>query len=168
MDNYVVDSICEALVDRTIAAFKFNFRGVEGSEGAFENGQGEKVDARSAIEYLSGLPQINKGHLGLAGYSAGAAWGIGGICCENTVKAIAAVSPPLALFDFSFLNECTKPKLIITGDKDRFSEMSVYQRFYIQLKQPVESIVIQGADHFWSGYDIQMAEKVGDFFSRYL
>jgi hypothetical protein len=36
------------------------------------------------------------------------------------------------------------------------------------LIQPIESVVIQGADHLWAGYEIQMAEHVAGFFSRFL
>jgi alpha/beta superfamily hydrolase len=168
MNSNVVDGICQALISRDIAAFKFNFRGVEGSQGDFDNGRGEQIDALSAVEYISGLPEIEKSRFGLAGYSAGAAWGIAGSCCADVVKAVAAVSPPLALFDFTFLKDCVKPKLLIAGDRDRFIELSAYRRFYGQLMQPIESIVIQGADHFWSGYDSQMADKTADFFARFL
>ncbi len=168
MHNSVVDSICEALLARKLVAFKFNFRGVGGSQGGFGNGQGEQADAHSAIEYIAGLMEIDKKRLGLAGYSAGAAWGIGGTCCEDAVKAVVAVSPPLSIFDFSFLKECAKPKLVITGDQDRFVEIQAYQRFCFQLVSPIESMVIQGADHFWSGYEITMANKVADFFASCL
>ena len=168
MDNNVVDTICEELLARGIAAFKFNFRGVEGSQGDFDHGRGEQVDACSAVKYVSGLPQIDNHRIGLAGYSAGAAWGIGGTCGEDKVRAVAAVSPPLALFDFSFLKKCHKPKLLITGDRDQFVDILGYRRFVGQLMPDIKSIVVAGADHFWSNNVSKMAQNVAEHFSIFL
>ena len=69
MDNNVVDAVCEILALASIAAFKFNFRGVGHSQGRYDEGRGEGEDAKNAIAYVSTLKNINPARLGLCGYS---------------------------------------------------------------------------------------------------
>ena len=49
MDNHVVVACCETLALAGATAFRFNFRGVGGSEGTYSGGMGEASDARSAL-----------------------------------------------------------------------------------------------------------------------
>lgn len=52
MNSNVVTALCHALTDRGMAALRFNFRGVGGSTGAFDNGRGEARDASAAVAHL--------------------------------------------------------------------------------------------------------------------
>jgi alpha/beta superfamily hydrolase len=76
MDNNVINAICEALSARSILSLKFNFRGVGGSEGTFSNGKDELSDVNAAISFVETQKEIDSGRIGLAGYSAGSAWGL--------------------------------------------------------------------------------------------
>ena len=53
MDNNVVDSLEEALVRVSLISFKFNFRGVGGSQGQFDRGIGEQEDVDAAFSFVS-------------------------------------------------------------------------------------------------------------------
>ena len=55
MDNNVVNAVCHALVERSIIALKFNFRGVGRSEGSHSGGNDEPLDLKAAIDYVSEL-----------------------------------------------------------------------------------------------------------------
>jgi uncharacterized protein len=168
MDNNVVDSICSNLNDRSIISLKFNFRGVGGSEGEFSSGSGEEQDAGAAIEFLLSQKEMDSSRLGLAGYSAGSAWGLAAACRDPRVKAMAAISPPLSMFDYSCLRDCLKPKLMISGTEDQFVPVKPYVSFCQTFPGPTECITINGADHQWWGYEDAMAKKAADFFSRTL
>ena len=71
MDNKVVTTVARAFIEAQVATFRFNFRGVGGTEGAHDEGRGETDDMLRVIEHarseLPGLP------LYLAGFSFGGA-----------------------------------------------------------------------------------------------
>ena len=73
MHNNVVVAICGAAAERGIAALRFNFRGVGGSEGSFGDGVGERADADAALAHLRQLPEVEQHRVGIVGYSFGAA-----------------------------------------------------------------------------------------------
>jgi len=168
MENNAVNSICEALTRLSLISFKFNFRGVGYSQGTYDNGIGEQEDVRAAISFLTQLNMVDSNRIGLAGYSAGAAFGLPIGAEDSGIIAIAAVSPPFSMSDFSFLTDSLKPKYLISGSDDNFTLESQFQDYCKHLPDPVEYESIEGADHFWSGYEKEMAMKVAAFFARTL
>jgi alpha/beta superfamily hydrolase len=166
MDNNVVDAVCDALVQSSIAAFKFNFRGVGHSQGRYDEGRGEGDDARNAIKYVSTLKEIDAERIGLCGYSAGAAFSLPVCWNDKRINAIAAISPPLEMFDFSFVTDCKKPLLLISGSYDDFTPAERFIAFCRDLGDASEQELIVGADHFWCGYELKLAERVAAFFAK--
>ena len=168
MDNNVVDSLCESLARASFISFKFNFRGVGESQGIFSQGIGEQEDVRAAISFLIGVVEADSERVGLAGYSAGAGFAFPVGVEDTRIKALAAVSPPLSMFDFESLMDCSKPKLLISGNRDNFTYSNQFLGFCQDLPEPKECDIIEGADHFWWGYESTLASKVTAFFSRAL
>jgi uncharacterized protein len=168
MDNKVVDSICEALIAKSIIALKFNFRGVGGSEGQFRIGTEPQEDVKAAVSFLISLKEVDAARIGVAGYSAGSAWGLAFAYQSADIKALAAISPPLSMFDFDILLNSQKPKLMISGDHDEHVPKEAFLDFCEKLSEPKECDVIEGADHFWRGYETAMAETVAHYFGRTL
>jgi hypothetical protein len=168
MENNVVNAMCEALAQASIAAFKFNFRGVGGSQGRYDEGRGEGEDARNAIEYVSAVKEVDATRIGLCGYSAGAAFSLPACCDDKRIAAIAAISPPLAMFDFSCIAGCDKPLLLISGSRDDFTPADRFSDFCKTLGKTSEHELIEGADHFWGGYEPKLAERVVAFFKSKL
>jgi len=71
MRSIVISALFDALPPRGVACLRFNFRGVEGSEGTHDFGNLERVDAETAVSALRerlspGKPLI------LTGWSFGA------------------------------------------------------------------------------------------------
>jgi len=66
MDNNVVSSLCETLTQASLASFKFNFRGVGGSQGEFGQGIGEQEDVAAAISFISTVKRVDSKRIGLA------------------------------------------------------------------------------------------------------
>jgi len=168
MDNNVVTSIAEALLRAAVITFRFNFRGVGQSQGSFSQGTGEQEDVSAAISFVAGRNEVDIKRIGLAGYSAGAAYGLPVGCRDIRVKALAAVSPPLAMSDFDFLADCPKPLFLISGSEDDFTPAGEFNDFCQRLLPPVEHCCVEGADHFWGGRETEMAEKVANFFATEL
>ena len=168
MDNNVVHSLCETLTKASFVSFKFNFRGVGGSQGEFGQGIGEQEDVEAAISFISTVKAVDSNRIGLAGYSAGAGFALPVGLNDVRIKALAAVSPPLSMFDFDFLKDCPKPKLFISGSRDNFTPADQFLEFCQNLPEPKEYESIEGADHFWWGYESSLAAKVTAFFTKVL
>jgi alpha/beta superfamily hydrolase len=168
MDNNIVDGLCEKLTLNSFISLKFNFRGVNGSQGIFDNGVGEKEDALSAITFISSVKEVDQNRIGLAGYSAGAAWGLSAAYRDIRVKALAAISPPLTMFDFAFLQNCTLPKLMVSGSEDDFTPVINFTEMCSLLPEPNECHTIPGADHFWLGFEQVVSTTVTNFFNKTL
>ncbi|MFC1962587.1 alpha/beta hydrolase [Chloroflexota bacterium] len=168
MDNNVVGSISEALTRASFISFKFNFRGVGRSEGEFGQGIGEQEDVDASISFLTTLREVDSKRIGLVGYSAGAAFAFPVGFKDARIKALAAVSPPLSMFDFDFLKACLKPKLLISGSGDDVAPIGQFLEFCWSLSEPKEYESIEGADHFLGGYELDLADRVTAFFTKFL
>jgi alpha/beta superfamily hydrolase len=168
MDNNVVNSLSETLTQASLVSFKFNFRGVGGSQGEFDQGIGEQEDVEAAISFISTVKAVDSERIGLAGYSAGAGFAFPVGFNDNRIKALAAVSPPLPMFDFDFLKSCPKPKLLISGSRDELIPIDQLLEFCQNLPEPKECENVEGADHFWWGYEARLAVKVTAFFTKVL
>ena len=168
MDNNVVYSLSETLTQASLASFKFNFRGVGGSQGEFGQGIGEQEDVEAAISFINTVKEVDSKRIGLAGYSAGAGFALPVGFNDNRIRALAAVSPPFPMFDFDFLKSCPKPKLLISGSRDDLIPIDQFLEFCQNLPEPKECESIEGADHFWWGYESSLAAKVTAFFTKVL
>lgn len=115
MDNNVVVAVGRALVKKGIAVLRFNFRGVGMSEGSYDQGIGEQADARAALKLLLEREEIDSRRVGIGGYSFGGmiAFSVG--VGEDTVKALAGISP---VMQQDVLKGCLKPKIIVYGTDD--------------------------------------------------
>ncbi len=165
MYNNVVSTVCAALTQASLVAFRLNFRGVGGSGGCYGDGAGEQEDVRSALAYVETLSYVDSGRVGLAGYSAGAGFGVPVACKDDRVRALCAVSPPLDMFDFACLSECAKPRLLLCGSRDDFTTADRFLEFCECLPEPKEYGTVEGADHFWWGHESALADRVAAFFT---
>jgi len=168
MDNNVVCSLAETLTQASFVYFKFNFRGVGGSQGEFGQGTGEQEDVEAAISFMSTVKAVDSKRIGLAGYSAGAGFALPIGSSDGRIKALAAVSPPLNEFNFDFLKDCLKPKLLVSGSRDNSTAADEFLQFCQSLAEPKQCEIIEGADHSWWEYESRLAAKVTAFFVRVL
>jgi alpha/beta superfamily hydrolase len=168
MDNNVVYSLTETLTQASFVSFKFNFRGVGKSQGEFGQGIGEQEDVRASISLMNTVGAVDSNRIGLAGYSAGAGFAFPVGFNDARIKALAAISPPLDMFNFDFLKGCPKPKLLVSGSRDNFTPTNQFLKFCQNLPEPKECESIEGADHFWHGYESRLAARVTAFFTEIL
>jgi alpha/beta superfamily hydrolase len=164
MDNNVILAASSALVERSIIAFMFNFRGVGDSQGSYGDGIAEQDDSKAAISWLVSKPSVDSSRLGLLGYSFGAAVALPVACDDDRVKAVALISLPPGPLQSSQLKGCVKPKLIICGTNDFVLPFDQAKLMNQEAAEPKQFELISGADHFWVGYEPVLAEKVAAFF----
>lgn len=162
MFNNIVTAICDALVLCSMAALRFNFRGVGASEGEFGGGVGEIDDVRAALDTVAVEPAVDKTMVGLVGYSFGANVAMGEAAHDDRVKALALVSPPL--LDVAF-RKFSKPKFLIAGENDDYLQSASLEAFVKGLPEGQVRIV-PSADHFWWGQEDKVGDEVADFFTK--
>ena len=164
MLNNIVLAICQALPRHSIAAFRFNFRGVGNSEGEFGGGIAEQEDVKAALAFLLSTPDIDTKRIGLAGYSFGAMVALPVALQDERVNLLALVSPPLPDSGWEQLKGYSNPKLLMVGGADMFIPLGQFQQHIEDVADPKQYQVVSGADHFWWGYEEEVAEKVSQFF----
>ena len=145
---------------------RFNFRGVGGSAGTFDQGEGEKADFRAALDYMSsrypGRP------LWAAGFSFGAWVALEVGAGDDRVSVLIGIAPPVAsstsgmVYEFSTTLESEKPKFLIQGEADELCPLEGLWRFYSRLKEPKELVVIDAADHLFEGKTQEVGEALED------
>ena len=164
MLNNVVIAICQALSRHSIIAFRFNFRGVGNSGGAFGGGIAEQEDVKAALAFILSTPDIDAKRIGLAGYSFGASVALPVALQDERVDLLAVVSPALSDSGWEQLEEYHKSKFLIVGDADFVIPLERFQQHIQNIADPKQYHVVSGADHFWWGYEEEVAQKVTQFF----
>jgi len=158
LHNKVVFHTMKALNSFGFPVLRFNFRGAGLSHGEHDLGSGEVEDVRIALNWLEAefhLPLV------FAGFSFGAAVGLRAACPDARVKAVIGVGTPVVpvaadtevprTYEFDFLCECAKPKLLVSGARDQFGPRAKLEALFAQLPEPKKLVVVEGADHFFEG-----------------
>ena len=164
MSNNVVFAICQELAQQSIAALRFNFRGVGKSGGTFGGGVAEQEDIKAALAFISSASNIDSRRIGLVGYSFGASVAIPVAVEDSRVNLLALVSPALSGSGWEQLRGYSKPKFLISGNYDFVIPLRQFQQYVQDIPEPREYQIISGADHFWQGYEEEVAQKVAQFF----
>lgn len=165
MSSSVIRALGQELAEKSIVAFMFDFRGVGRSQGIFDNGIGEQDDAEAALKWLENQPMVDKSKIGLAGYSFG-----GGVAAmvaskNNTVKALALISPYLQPVNINCLKASKIQKYFITGGDDDLITAEDVDAFYKASADSKKMEIIPDVDHFWFGSEKMLGRKVADFMS---
>jgi alpha/beta superfamily hydrolase len=164
MHNKVVVAIARELVHRGVLALRFNFRGVEGSAGEYDDGIGEQRDVAGALDWLLSQPGVDPWRVSLVGYSFGAWVGLAYAQQDTRLVAVALVGLPAQQCDSSQMQHFSRPKLFVTGEADHITPATALRSLVEQLPEPKVLEIVPGADHLWRGYE----RKVGELVARFI
>lgn len=160
MRNKVAHTLARAFVSQGFVALRFNFRGVEKSEGKFDDGEGELEDVFTAMDYLSdhfpGLP------LWLGGFSFGAALAVHA-AAEREVAGLVSIAPAVTRLKKILRSQPDCPWLILQGDLDELVSADDTIAWVNQLDPGPELQIIAGAEHFFHGKLVPLREVVEAF-----
>jgi len=146
MRNKVVYWMARAFENLGHPILRFNFRGVEQSEGNWDEGLGEADDAATALDWMHEKhPEVP---LWLAGFSFGCYAGLTAAHQDSRVKRMFAVAPAVNLWDFSFMRNETRPLKVIHGTIDELVPHEMVSA-WVELLDSVEYHEIDGAGHFF-------------------
>jgi alpha/beta superfamily hydrolase len=143
-----------------IAVLRFNTRGTQSvqgtSEGAFDDGVGERYDVAAALEYaeFADLPDI-----WVLGWSFGTDLALMH-ACDPAVHGAVLLSPPLRYSspaDLAGWAASGKPLTALVPEHDDYLQPAEARERFAAVPQ-AEVVGVDGAKHLWVGY----AERVLD------
>ncbi|HYG98690.1 MAG TPA: alpha/beta fold hydrolase [Terriglobales bacterium] len=165
MHNKVVYHAAKALNGIGFPVLRFNFRGT-GRSGGRHDGRAESEDVQAALDWVAqefGLPIV------CAGFSFGAAMSLLAGCSDRRVACLVALGTPIAaegrVYAYSFLANCTKPKLFVSGTEDEFGPKTEVERVFRGAAAPKRLVWIEQAGHFFEGKLPEMRSAVEQWVS---
>jgi alpha/beta superfamily hydrolase len=163
MRSIVIGALFDALPRSGVTCLRFNFRGVENSEGVHTGGPGEQLDALAAVDaadhaVATAVPLV------LTGWSFGADVALTTV--HRRIAAWLAIAPPLRILpDFSGVAADARPKLLALAEHDEYREpSSVIDETAAWTN--TESVVIGGASHFFVGRTDRLVEVAIGYVDR--
>ena len=144
------------------AVLRFNFRGVGGSAGTFDQGDGEKADFKAAIDFMAarypGAP------IWAAGFSFGSWVALEVGADDPRVSVLIAVAPPVNRDGYTWERtlQSEKPKFFVQGDLDELCSIKDLWAFYAKLKEPKELAVVDGGSHLFEGKTREVGDALED------
>jgi alpha/beta superfamily hydrolase len=148
LTNKVVHTVARAFVAQGAATLRFNFRGVGGSAGSYDDGRGETDDLMAVIgagrARLPGLP------LWLGGFSFGAFVALRAQAAAGAARLVT-VAPPVGRWDFSAIEAPRCPWLVIQGDQDELVDHAQVAGWMAALAPQARLTLVPGAEHFFHG-----------------
>lgn len=148
MHNKVVYRIARGLRTAGGVVLRFNYRGVNLSEGVYDNGEGETEDAAACLAWLRArypeLPAM------VAGFSFGSRIALRlGVRNPELLEVIAAGFPTVYK-DRDYLYQPGGPsRIFIQSTQDAFGPQSELEALAATLTPQPELVFIPSADHFF-------------------
>jgi hypothetical protein len=161
MHNKVVYRVARGLRRTGHVVLRFNYRGVNLSEGSYAHGEGELDDARAALAYLrERFPDLS---YTLAGFSFGSRIALR-LGCDSAIapapSRIIVVGFPTAYRNAASLESCQRPRIFIQSTNDEFGAVNDLRATFDALPLPKQLILIDARDHFFTGALEQLEEEV--------
>lgn len=161
MDNKVVHTLARSFVRLGARTLRFNFRGVEGSAGHYDEGDGEVDDAVAAAEWIQAAAP-SAGPLYLAGFSFGANVALRA-ASRLECAGLVTVAPPVDRLPASFAPPAC-PWLVVLGNQDEIVDSAAVARWARALDDVPEIACVPAAGHFFHGCLTELAALVEAFF----
>jgi hypothetical protein len=147
MHNKVVYRLARGLRKTGCVVLRFNYRGVNLSEGRYDGGIGETEDARSALREIEQrypeLPVL------LAGFSFGSRIALRLASQESTIGRVIAAGYPTRVAERDFVYHVRVPKYFVQSTNDEFGPAADLTEFFKTLPEPKHLDWVPAEDHFF-------------------
>ena len=163
MDNNVVEAARGAFASLGMETLRFNSRGVGGSGGRYDDGEGEVDDLLAVAKFLE---TRGKSAIHLAGYSFGSWIAMKTLARGLRPVSLTAISPPLDFLPFRDLQPPHAPTLVTIGDRDAFCSQASLKNWISSRLSPdrvLEMERFSDCDHFYAGFESRLAARIAAF-----
>jgi alpha/beta superfamily hydrolase len=163
MRSLVISALFGALPAAGIDCLRFNFRGVEGSEGDHEDGDGERADVVAAVDTLSSLlgPGVP---LVIAGWSFGADMALS-VADPRAAAWLAIACPLRSAREPEVVGHDPRPKLLALAEHDEIRRPEEIRAEVADWTNTTVEIV-RGASHFFVGATDRLVALTRDYVGR--
>ncbi len=159
MDNKVATTVARALRDTGIPTVRFNFRGVGGSAGAYDQGIGETADADAVASW--GARRWPGRDLVIAGFSFGAYVALR-LAQQRLPRHLITVAPAVGMFDAFGMAVPPAPWLVVQGDADEVVDPTAVIEWVNGLDPKPRLVVLPGVGHYFHGALRELRDAVAD------
>lgn len=184
-DRSMRAALAAALSRMGLAVLLFDYRGYGGNPGS-PSEEGLAADARAALGYLAGRPEVDPRRVVYLGESLGAAVALR-LAVERPPAALVLRSPFASLAEvgrrhYPFLpvslllrdrydsaarvGRLTAPLLVVAGGRDRIVPVSHSRRLFAAAPRPKRLVVLDGADH--NDHDLHAGPRLMEELSAFL
>tara|TARA_Y100000590_G_scaffold33545_1_gene36797 strand:+ start:1660 stop:2316 length:657 start_codon:yes stop_codon:yes gene_type:complete len=160
MNNRIVYETYKNFHKNRFSVIRINFRGVEKSDGVFDDGQGELSDAAAALDWIE-KENPDFSQCWVSGFSFGSLICMQLIMRRPEVNKFIAISPQPNVYDFTFLAPCPISGLVIYGKNDELvpeeNILNLKKRLSLQKNIEVKFDPILNANHFYKGKEKELS-----------
>lgn len=147
MHNKVVYRIARGLRKAGCVVLRFNYRGVNLSEGEYGHGIGETEDARTALgELIRRYPTLP---LMAAGFSFGSRIVLRLAGQDTGIRRVIAAGFPASFGDYDYVSAVRVPKFFVQSTNDEFGPCGPFEAFFKSVPEPKRLDWIKAGDHFF-------------------
>lgn len=151
MDNKVVQTLARAFVQCGWATVRFNFRGVGGTQGVYDEGRGELQDLLAVVEQVA--PHAQGQPLALAGFSFGAfvtSHAVAALWPQGRVQQVVLVGTAASRFEVApIAPDAHARTLVLHGEMDDTVPLASVMDWARPQTLPVT--VVPAGGHFFHG-----------------
>jgi uncharacterized protein len=171
MNNKVTYNLFKAFVNNGFSVLRINFRGVGKSEGKFDNGAGELLDATAVMNWLHDQ-NMEATEYWIAGFSFGAWITLQAVMRRPEIENYILVAPPASKYDFNFIVPCNSSGLIVQGTKDEITKeidsSKLAEKLSVRDDADVNYCTIEGANHFFTEHVEEFQESIDEYIKKRL
>ncbi len=166
MNNRIVYETYNCFFKNGFSVIRINFRGVDKSDGIFDNGQGELSDAAAALDWIE---RENPGYnqCWVSGFSFGSLICMQLIMRRPEVNKFIAISPQPNVYDFTFLAPCPISGLVLYGKNDELvpeeNVLNLKKKLSSQKNIEVKFHCIEKANHFYKGQEKELSNIIQSY-----
>ena len=169
MNNRIVYQTYNSFYKNGFSVIRINFRGVEKSDGVFDNGQGELSDAAASLDWIE---KENPGfsQCWVSGFSFGSLICMQLIMRRPEVTKFIAIAPQPNVYDFTFLAPCPTSGQIIYGEKDELVSKESINELHNRLKSQkgimVEFSEVKNTNHFFKDKEEDLKKIINTYIKK--
>lgn len=171
MNKRIIQNLFDVFVKNKFSVLKINFRGVGRSEGKFDKGKGELLDAIAALDWLH-QKNMEAKSFWAAGFSFGAWTALQLVMRRPEIEDYVLISPPAKKRDFNFIVPCSATGLVLYGDEDeKIPEENIndlLEKLTTKAESKIEYGNIDGADHHFSYHQDELIKATDKYVKKRL